>query len=135
MKHLFTFSSNSERLSRRDWIITGIIIVGVFCFIPILWQKIEKFNLTTDYRLPYNLSNDYWMFDQWCKRASLKYQVFIIGDSVIWGQYVKREGTLSHYLNKLTQDKSCDYQVAATFRLRKKEQKWLSLFRSPLRKY
>ena len=77
------------------------LLLGIFCFIPRLWSILEKFDTSRDYRLPYSLSNNYWMFNQWCKKASMQYPVFIIGDSVIWGQYVKRDQTLSHYLNEL----------------------------------
>lgn len=104
MKRLFTFSSNAVRLFWKEWIILIVILVGIIYFLPKIWTKIEKINICQDYRLPYELSSDYWIFEQWCENASLKYPVFIIGDSVIWGQYVKRENTLSHYLNELAKE-------------------------------
>lgn len=100
MNRSFIFSSNSIKLSWRNWIIIAVLLLGIFCFIPRLWSILEKFDTSRDYRLPYSLSNDYWMFRCWSKRASSKYPVLIIGDSVIWGQYVKRDYTLSHYLNE-----------------------------------
>lgn len=101
MKDLFTFSSNSIRLYWKEWVTVGIIILTIFYLTPVFWQKLELFNPTSDFRLPYNLSNDYWMFNRWCKVASQKYPIFIIGDSVVWGQYVKRDQTLSSYLNSI----------------------------------
>ncbi len=101
MKHSFIFSSNSIKLSWKNWVIVAALLSVIFCFIPRLWSILEKFDTPRDYRLPYILSNDYWLFNRWCKRASVQYPIFIMGDSVIWGQYVKREDTLSHYLNEL----------------------------------
>ena len=103
MKHSFTFSSNAMRLGWKEWVIVVIILLGMLHFIPVFWEKVEKFNPSSDYRLPYVLSNDYWMFARLCKAYSSKYPVFVIGDSVIWGQYVKMDQTLTHYLNKMVE--------------------------------
>ncbi len=105
MKPLFIFSSNSIRLSIKNWLIVLIIVILSFIFTPIIWQKLERFNPADEYRIPYELSNDYWMFYQWSKYASLKYPILIIGDSVIWGQYVSMNETLPFYLNELGKGK------------------------------
>ena len=99
MMRSFIFSSNSIRLFLKDWIAVIVILAGIIWFAPRFWIALEEFNPPPDYRMPYELSNDYWMFTRWSKRASSKYPVLIIGDSVIWGQYVKREDTLSQCLN------------------------------------
>ncbi|HEV3256494.1 MAG TPA: hypothetical protein VG013_06430, partial [Gemmataceae bacterium] len=57
--------------------------------------------LEPDYRVPYDLSNDYWLYDRYARLAASEYDTLLIGDSVIWGQYVTRQQTLSHYLNEL----------------------------------
>lgn len=101
MKPLFIFSSNSIRLSTKNWLIVLTIIILSFVFIPVIWQKLEKFNPVHEYRIPYEFSNDYWIFSRWSKYASSKYPILIIGDSVIWGQYVSMHETLSFYLNDL----------------------------------
>ncbi len=100
MKRSFTFSSNSIRLSWKNWIAVIAVLVGVIYLLPKLWQGMEEFNPSSDYRLPYSLSNDYWMFTRWSKYACSEYPGILIGDSVIWGQYVTMEQTLSHYLNE-----------------------------------
>ncbi|MBM3239407.1 hypothetical protein FJZ31_24205 [Candidatus Poribacteria bacterium] len=78
-----------------------VILIGISYLLPNLWKWLEQFNPSIDYRLPYNLSNDYWMFTRWSKYACSNYPVLIIGDSVVWGQYVTMEQTLSHYLNEM----------------------------------
>ncbi len=97
----FIFSSNAIRLSWKDWI-TVICIVMLFFFIfPRCWSAVEQFNPSSSYRLPYSLSSDYWMFRQWCKSACSQYPALILGDSVVWGQYVRKDRTLSYSLNEM----------------------------------
>jgi len=96
-----TFSSNGVRLSLREWFIVGVVISAVFYFGPKLWQRIEKFEPEHDYRVPYELGNDYWLYHRYCRWAGLRYEALVIGDSVIWGHYVSRHNTLSHYLNEI----------------------------------
>jgi hypothetical protein len=72
----------------------GLIVPGV-------WASLEDFAPGADYRLPYLLSDDYWLFTRWCKYASGNYEIVLVGDSVVWGQYVAPNGTLSHHLNRI----------------------------------
>jgi len=96
------FSSNNIRLSGREWIIVAIICSALFCLGPRLWERIENFNPGTDYRLSYTLGNDYWLYNRYCNWACSMYETLVVGDSVIWGHYVSRDNTLSHYLNQYT---------------------------------
>lgn len=100
MRDSFIFSSNSIKLSRRGWLVILAILSVIICLSPVLWQQLEEFEPLKDYRLPYILSDDYWMFKRWSKIACSKYPVLVLGDSVVWGQYVTMDQTLSHYLNK-----------------------------------
>ncbi len=96
------FSSNCVRLSGYEWIFVGIVALALFCFGPTLWERMEKFELETDCRMPYELGNDYWLYSRCCRWATSKYETLVIGDSVIWGHYVPQHNTLSHYLNEIT---------------------------------
>jgi hypothetical protein len=100
MKHSFIFSSNSIRLSWKNWLVVVAILLAIVYTLPKVWGKLEDFDPSTDYRLPYTLSNDYSMFTRWSKHAVSKYPALIIGDSVVWGQYVGMDQTLSHHLNE-----------------------------------
>ena len=94
------FASNVEQLSFRQWAIV-ILIIGVIVWgVPRLWPMLERFTPSANYRLPYALSSDYWMFTRWCDYATQKYPCLMIGDSVLWGPYVKKEETLPQALNK-----------------------------------
>jgi hypothetical protein len=96
------FSSNNVRLSWREWIIAAIVCVAIFRFGPSLWGRIEKFDPDVDYRLPYTLGNDYWLYSRYCKWVCPRYDAVVVGDSVVWGHYVSRDNTLSHFLNQYT---------------------------------
>jgi hypothetical protein len=89
------------RLSPSEWLIVAIIFSAVFYLAPILWERAEKFEPTSDYRLPYDLSSDYWLYERYCRWACSKYDTLIVGDSVVWGHFVPVNNTLSHHLNNL----------------------------------
>jgi len=94
------FGSNYVRLPGREWLIVGIAFSAIFCLTPALWERFEKFEPAPDYRLPYELSSDYWLYNRYCRWACDQYETLVIGDSVVWGHYVPKNKTLSHYLNE-----------------------------------
>jgi len=95
------FSSNCVRLSGLEWGIVAAIVLAIFCFAPIFWQRAEKFEPGPDYRLPYQLSNDYWLYKRYCRWACPQNKTLVIGDSVVWGNHVSKRNTLTHYLNEI----------------------------------
>ena len=95
------FSSNCVRLSGYECIFVGIIASALFYLGPRLWERTEKFEPEPDYRLGYELSNDYRLYSRYCRWAISNYETLVIGDSVVWGHYVSQDNTLSHYLNQM----------------------------------
>jgi hypothetical protein len=95
-------TSNAIQLTGRQWVGVGLCALALVFLGPTLWTRIERFDLEPDYRLPYDLSADYWLYDRYSRLAASQYDAVVIGDSVVWGQYVRREETLSHYLNEET---------------------------------
>jgi len=95
------FSSNCLRLSPREWFIAAIVFSAVFCLAPALWERAEKLEPGPDYRLPYELSSDYWLYKRYCRWACCRVESLVVGDSVVWGHFVPMDNTLSHYLNAL----------------------------------
>ena len=91
------------RLSMRQWCIVAVIAVLFAACISSIWKRLERFDRGPDYRVPYALSNDYWLYE-WHQEKALASPtpVFVIGDSVIWGEFVQPDGTLSHFLNRET---------------------------------
>jgi len=94
------FSSNAVRLSIREWLGLLLLFVLVAAFAGPIWKRLEVFEPSADYRIPYDMSEDYWLFDRYCREAGKSDKTFVIGDSFVWGQYVRKEESLSHFLNQ-----------------------------------
>ncbi len=94
--------SHYVRLSGPQWLIVAVALLAFLAVAPRVWNRIEAFHPTVDYRVPYELSNDYWLYQRYCRRVSEQNKILVIGDSVVWGHYVEPDQTLSHYLNELS---------------------------------
>jgi len=90
---------NAMRLNARCWLAVAVIVLFVALATSPFWKKIERFDTSPDYRLPYALSRDYWLYERRLQQIPPA-NVVIIGDSVIWGEYVRPDGTLSHFLSE-----------------------------------
>ncbi len=88
---------NELWLRPREWAALGLFFTLVLCFFPRLWAKVERFETGPDYRIPYELSKDYWLYERRA-RGTPSDSIFVLGDSVVWGEFVRRDGTLSHFL-------------------------------------
>jgi hypothetical protein len=93
--------SNGIRLTVREWVGLGIFSLVLLLAAPRVWEQAEPFEAEPDYRIPYELSNDYWLYDRYARAAASRYEVLVLGDSVVWGPYVTRRQTLSHCLNEI----------------------------------
>jgi hypothetical protein len=91
---------NEFRLNARHWLIALGLTLLVFWGVPTLWKKIERFETGADYRIPYNLSRDYWLYERRLQGLNDPANVVLLGDSVIWGEYVLPDGALSHFLGQ-----------------------------------
>lgn len=94
------FGANAIRLSVRQWLVTALVVALCFAGVPVLWKRIEPFDPSPDYRVPYALSDDYWTYQRLVEATVEAGRILIIGDSAIWGEYVRPEDTLSRYLNE-----------------------------------
>ena len=94
------FGVNEIRLSARQWLAALLIVTLVLVATPRLWRKVERFDPAADYRIPYALSKDYWLCQRRLEQLKEPSTVAVLGDSVVWGEYVRPEGTLSHFLNR-----------------------------------
>jgi len=92
------FGVNEMRLDARQWVAVAAIVLGFMFLAPRLWKRVERFEPGPDYRIPYALSSDYWLYQRRIDSLSDPSVVPVLGDSVVWGEYVRPEGTLSHFL-------------------------------------
>lgn len=92
------FGANEMRLNGRQWLIVLVIVLSFIVGVPRLWQRTERFDTNGDYRIPYALSNDYWLYRRRVDGIAPS-AIPVLGDSVVWGEYVQAQGTLSHFMN------------------------------------
>ena len=98
--------SHVVRLSACQWLFVVVVLLAVVGWGPMVWNGFERFQPDSDYRLPYELSSDYWLWRRHCGQACEQNKVLVVGDSVIWGHYVPPNETLAHYLNVGAKDLS-----------------------------
>lgn len=98
------FATNEVRLTGRQWLLAGFLIILVAKLLPPIWSMVERFETGPDYRLPYSLSKDYWLHERRLKQVTDPRSVLVLGDSVVWGEYVLPDGTLTHFLNQEVQE-------------------------------
>jgi hypothetical protein len=94
------FSSNAVRLSITEWCAVFVLVAVAALFIGEGWKRVERFQPSDDYRIPYEQSEDYWLFDRYCREADNSGRTPVLGDSFVWGQYVRKGESLSHFLNQ-----------------------------------
>lgn len=93
------FASNEIRLSPVQWLVAAAVAAAVCVAAPHVWTEVEPFDPGPDYRLPYSLGSDYWLYSRWCGRAAERGRIPVVGDSVVWGHYVDTDQTLAHHLS------------------------------------
>lgn len=98
--HEVPFGVNEMRLTARQWLAVVAILAVVLLATPRLWKKIERFQTGPDYRVPYAMSKDYWLYQRRLEQITDRSQIIVLGDSVVWGEYVRPAGTLTHFLNE-----------------------------------
>lgn len=98
--HEVPFGVNALRLDARQWLLALAILLGCFLGFPRIWKQVERFDTGPDYRIPYSLSKDYWLYQRRLEQIADPTKVPVLGDSVVWGEYVSPSGTLTHFLNR-----------------------------------
>lgn len=94
------FSSNAVRLTLIEWCALLVIVASVAVMIGEAWKRLERFEPSNDFRVPYESSEDYWLVERYCRTTSHHDRTFVLGDSFVWGQYVTKEEGLPHFLNR-----------------------------------
>ena len=98
------YGSNALRLGGRQWLCVGLLVLLVFWAAPRLWNRFEPFTPEANYRVPYALSNDYWHYQRYAEHAMSNDRIPVLGDSVVWGEYVAPGESLADYLNQESAD-------------------------------
>lgn len=93
--------ANAFRFSPREAAWTAVGILALLVAGPCVLWRVLPLRADTDYRVPYELSSDYWHVSLWLREASGSHGVLAVGDSLVWGEYVAPAETLSARLNLL----------------------------------
>ncbi|NLW49554.1 MAG: hypothetical protein GXY85_01750 [Candidatus Brocadiaceae bacterium] len=88
-------------LSARQWLVAAALLLSVFAVTPAVWSRFEPLDQDPDHRIARALNTDYWQIGRYCRQAAVQGRVMLLGDSLVWGQYVGRKETLGHYLNRM----------------------------------
>ena len=97
----FEFAPHALRLSSRQWLVVAGVMAVLLWGVPAMWGWFEPLDATGQYRLPYDFSNDYWFCARWDRTAAATHSTLVLGDSVVWGEYVDMDNTLPAHLNRL----------------------------------
>jgi len=89
------------QLSARQWLCTLGLSFGLAWLLPEVWTAFEPFEPVPHYRVPYELSEDYWLYERWLDQIPPDV-ISVVGDSVVWGEYTAHDGTLSRFLGDVT---------------------------------
>jgi hypothetical protein len=92
------------RLRCRDWGGVAVLILFVAWTLPHAWQWLESFRADADWRVPADLSEDYWLVNRWTDEVAQRGDVLLVGDSVVWGEFSSPSETLPTYLTKWSAD-------------------------------
>lgn len=93
------FGVNEMRLTGRHWLVVAALVLAFVALAPLLWARLERFEPGPEYRVPYTLSADYWLYQR--RLAAVPADAIpVVGDSVVWGEYVRADGSLSRFLSR-----------------------------------
>lgn len=79
------------QLAPREWLGVLAIVVAADALVVASWPASDA--APGAGRLPYALRDDYWAYERLVEQAGRE-RVLVVGDSVIWGQFVAPEATL-----------------------------------------
>ena len=93
--------SAAVRLTAWQWLCALGLSFAFAWLLPVAWTAFETFEPVPHYRVPYELSNDYWLYERWLDQLPPA-AIPVVGDSVVWGEYTAHDGTLSRFLGNAT---------------------------------
>lgn len=86
----------------RYLIIAITLLAAAAAVIPSVCPLTDSTVFTGNYRIPYSLGEDYFLYSRYSDYVSKSDSIPVIGDSVIWGHYTNQEDTLTAELNRLS---------------------------------
>jgi len=89
-------------LNKLKYIIISILaLIFITAVIPFIVPFTDTELFTGNYRIPYSMGEDYFLYNRYSKSIANDRRIPVIGDSVIWGHYTDSDNTLPAHLNRL----------------------------------
>ena len=94
-------NTNGLHLGVRELLCVLIVAVAlVWGVLPSWHRHALQVTLDKDFRFSYALRDDYLLYRATVKQACQEFDTLFLGDSVIWGMYVRNDSTLTACLNR-----------------------------------
>ncbi len=91
----------APRVTWKQALLILALLVLTWLWLPIFWGTwIEPPQFPDNYRAPSGLSQDYWQYRRASQAAADRDAILVVGDSVVWGEYVDAGQTLADHLSQ-----------------------------------
>jgi len=90
----------TPRVGFRGMLAVLAVVLAVWWLIPRLADRWEPANFAVHYRTPASFSQDYWQYRRFARQAAAADEILLVGDSVVWGEYVDAGQTLADHLTQ-----------------------------------
>jgi hypothetical protein len=90
----------APRVAFRGMLAVLATLLLVWWTLPRIAERFEAADFPADYRTPASFSQDYWQYRRFARQAADAQQILVVGDSVVWGEYVDAGQTLSDHLTR-----------------------------------
>lgn len=94
------------RLNAREWCATILIALFIAGSASSIWKRVEPLDTSADFRVPFTWSDDYWTYQRHVEHSLRMEKILVLGDSVVWGEYVTPDNSLHAALNSASQSAS-----------------------------
>ncbi len=98
--------ANTQRLSGRGWGIALLVMVLMWTLVPKLYTPNLNLEHARQFRIPFSLSEDYSIYRSYAEQTDAAageniINCVMLGDSVVWGEYVAKTDTWSAELTRI----------------------------------
>ncbi len=93
-------------MNKIKYIIISIsLLLMITAAIPLILPLTDTSLFYGNYRIPYSMGEDYFLYSRYSKYTAKDGRIPVIGDSVIWGHYTDSENTLPAHLNRISTER------------------------------
>jgi len=92
----------APRVGFRGMLVVLAVVLAVWWLVPRVAERLERATFATNYRTPASFSQDYWQYRRFARQAAAANEILVVGDSVVWGEYVDAGQTLADHLTQIS---------------------------------